>query len=231
MQRKHKKLNKIMYLSQKILKSFSKYQGLNGLDRRVFKYISPPDSGIFLEAGANNGISQSNTYYLEFKKKWKGILVEPVPHLAISCKDNRPNSKVYNLALVSPKESGKQVELYDLDLMSVVDRPDSIEQAQEFTIKSAEEVQGIKRSKVRVLGKTLSEVISDAGEPKIWFFSLDVEGFEIEVLEGLDFSKHLPNWILIETKKIEEIVNILSNYYDLEKQFSHHDYLFKAKRT
>ena len=33
---------------------------------------------------------------------------------------------------------------------------------------------------------------------KIDFFSLDVEGYEMEVLKGIDFTKHTPTFILIE---------------------------------
>lgn len=50
---------------------------LNGLDEKLAPYLNFK-GGIFIEAGANNGIRQSNTYYLEAVRGWKGILVEPV---------------------------------------------------------------------------------------------------------------------------------------------------------
>ena len=39
----------------------------------------PP--GIFLEAGAHDGWTGSNTYWLEVSLGWSGILIEPVPGL------------------------------------------------------------------------------------------------------------------------------------------------------
>lgn len=49
--------------------------------------------GVFVEAGANNGIDQSNTVLLENNFGWSGLLVEPNPHKFKECQANRPNSK------------------------------------------------------------------------------------------------------------------------------------------
>ena len=47
------------------------------IDKHLEKYL-PETPGFFIEAGAHNGYSQSNTYYWERVKHWKGILVEPI---------------------------------------------------------------------------------------------------------------------------------------------------------
>jgi hypothetical protein len=38
--------------------------------------------GTFIEAGANDGLAQSNTYWLENMRGWRGILIEAVPAMA-----------------------------------------------------------------------------------------------------------------------------------------------------
>ena len=53
---------------------------LNDIDRKLEKYLDF-EEGFFVEAGANDGFNQSNTYYLEKIKKWSGILIEPIPDL------------------------------------------------------------------------------------------------------------------------------------------------------
>ena len=64
--------------------------------------------------------------------------------------------------------------------------------------------------------------------PRGDFFSLDVEGAEIEVLKGIDFSLYNFKYILVETRSIENIKNYLeSKKYNLIEKLSHHDYLFK----
>ena len=56
--------------------------------------------GTFLEAGAFDGIYQSNTLFLE-KYGWKGVLVEPSFENYLKCLINRPNTISVNSALVS----------------------------------------------------------------------------------------------------------------------------------
>lgn len=93
--------------------------GLNNLDDKLEKYIDFKN-GFFVEAGGNDDITQSNTYYLEKHKNWKGILVEGIPELYEKCKNNRKNSIVCNNALVSKEFEAKTIEMESANLMSVV---------------------------------------------------------------------------------------------------------------
>ena len=70
---------------------------LNHIDREVEPFIDY-DHGTFLEIGANNGYSQSNTYYFEKIRRWKGILIEPIPQLYEECVKRRKRSHVFNYA-------------------------------------------------------------------------------------------------------------------------------------
>ena len=45
--------------------------GLNEIDKKIHRYLDY-NSGYFVELGANDGISQSNTLFLERSKRWKG---------------------------------------------------------------------------------------------------------------------------------------------------------------
>ena len=60
------------------------------------------------------------------------------------------------------------------------------------------------------------------------FLSLDVEGAELDVLNGIDFNNYNFKNILIETKNFDEIHNFLikKNYTFIETM-SYHDYLFQ----
>ncbi|MGB3512174.1 MAG: tetratricopeptide repeat protein [Microcoleaceae cyanobacterium] len=66
---------------------------LNQLDIKLTPYLSW-ENGFFIEAGANDGISQSNSLYFEKYKKWQGILIEAIPDLVAECRINRPYSVV-----------------------------------------------------------------------------------------------------------------------------------------
>ena len=53
---------------------------LNALDDKLAQYLDF-NNGYFVEAGANDGFKQSNTFYLENARGWKGALIEPIPEL------------------------------------------------------------------------------------------------------------------------------------------------------
>jgi FkbM family methyltransferase len=199
------------------------YAALNGLDKKIENYL--PSKGFFVEAGANDGLNQSNTLFLERKYHWNGLLIEPIPRLAHECAKNRKKSLTMNVALVSPANSGKLVELVDVDLMSVV--ADS-KNANESILRTAEEIQGISRERCSITGLTLTSVLDSANAPTNFeLLSLDVEGFELEVLQGLDLSKFAPQFILIETNQISDVLNVLNGKYILAEKLSQHDYFLR----
>lgn len=110
----------------------------------------------------------------------------------------------------------------------------SVRQSKNFSfdeahIKSAEIVQGISRNSVSAPGKTLSEIIMESGHSKIDFLSLDIEGFELEALKGFTNVEHFPKYILIETKKLDLVLDVLGNRYELVEALSEHDYFLQLK--
>jgi hypothetical protein len=54
---------------------------LNDIDRKLSLYIKDC-YGFFVELGANDGIRQSNSLYLERHRQWRGLLIEPIPEKA-----------------------------------------------------------------------------------------------------------------------------------------------------
>lgn len=136
---------------------------------------------------------------------------------------------VAQVVLVSPEQSGKYVKIIDLDLMSLVADQSAGLIDTEKHIQLAEDVQQITAAEIIVRGVTLSELLEQQGNPKVTLFSLDVEGFEVDVLKGLNLSRHRPDFIVVETRGIDDVTNMLSSHYDLIATLSHHDYLFRSK--
>ena len=76
--------------------------------------------------------------------------------------------------------------------------------------------------------QTLNDVLKQANSPaEIDLFSLDVEGAEIEVLKGINFSEYRFKIICVETNNFDLINNFLeSQNYPFLKKISGHDYIF-----
>jgi FkbM family methyltransferase len=200
---------------------------LNDLDRKLKKYLNF-DDGFFIEAGGNDGLSQSNTYWFERFRGWRGLLVEAVPDQARLCRANRPRADVVNAALVAD-DSVKSVRIKAAKLMAFIPgtRPAAEEEAH---LQAAMEVQHLADvPEIEVPATTLSAVLTARGNPKVDFFSLDVEGYEIPVLQGMDVERNRPRLILVETKDLDGVLQALKGYYQPIDQLSHHDHLLQAK--
>ena len=151
---------------------------LKGMDRKLEKYL--PNRGFFIEAGANDGFDQSNTYYLERIKGWRGILIEPIPELYRECVGERPHSICLNYALVSDDYPEATVEMNYGHLMSLVTGAMSGDTKH---IEKASKAFKINSYKVDVPARTLTSILDEHKVKEIDLFSLDVEGYELNVLQ------------------------------------------------
>lgn len=185
--------------------------------------------GFFVEAGANDGITQSNTFLLERDHGWRGLLVEPIPELARRCRRNRPRCIVENAALVPAGFAEKTVEMTYCNLMSQVTGAMKSPEQEAEHIRRGRECQKLETYRVRVPARTLSAMLDAHGIARVDVLSLDVEGFELSALQGIDFARHAPRWMLIEARYRDEIDGFLATWYEVAAELSHHDVLYRRK--
>ena len=212
-------------LSYKKKESFS----LNALDLKLAPYLDF-DRGFFVEAGANDGVSQSNTLYFEKYHQWRGILIEPIPDLAAQCKRNRPRCVVENCALVPFNYPDSEVEMHYCNLMSLVKGAMKSPEKDLAHVTIGCEVQRLQTYDLRVPARTLTAILEQHAVTAIDLFSLDVEGFELNVLQGLDFDRYRPRFMLIEARFRAEIDSFLKSTYEPIAELSEHDVLYRARR-
>jgi FkbM family methyltransferase len=162
--------------------------GHAGLDIELQQYL--PEVGVFLEAGANDGYTWSNTYYLERFKGWHGVLIEGIPSLSAECRRLRSRSVVYNCALVEPGFSDSMVTMTYSDLRSLIKGSEPVMERDATARGLTYEIQAPAR--------TLDDILVDAGVTELDFVSLDLEGSEAPALRGLDLDRYRPQWMLIE---------------------------------
>lgn len=210
----------------------------DGLDVKMLPYINFR-RGFFVEAGANNGISQSNTLFFEKYLGWRGLLVEAIPALAEKCRHNRPKSVVENCALVGFDHPGTTVEMCFCNLMSFVKGAFGCEEADERHLAQGRAfLKGGQQPHTLVVpARPLAQILAARGIDRIDFMSLDVEGAEVDVLRGIDFSAVTPAHLLVEVRhaKRETIEQILKPHYDVAEVFTSNaeyaDILYRAKRN
>jgi FkbM family methyltransferase len=209
-----------------------KYSGLNQLDRKLEKYVDY-DGGYFVELGANDGVTQSNSLYFEKKRAWRGLLVEPAPQNYLKCIQNRsPSSSVFCAACVSFEYKSEFVRIAYSNLMSApiglqsdIDDPRAHAQSGQNFLAKRESV-----FEFGAVARTLNSLLVQAHSPaQIDFLSLDVEGAEMEVLMGVDHQAFRFKYILVECRNLSRLSAYLEpNGYRFVEKLSEHDCLFTS---
>ena len=203
-------------------------------DKLLDKRFNQKKNGFYIEVGGNDGLTQSNTAFFEFYRNWKGILIEPSSKGYNLCIKNRPNSICVNKGCVSKDYIGKTAKgnFCNNSLMGSID---GIRQ------------KGNNESLVEIQVTTMDKILDEINVSNIDFLSIDVEGYELEVLKGMNFNKYRPLYLLIEVynKDFDEILQYLklnkyklvcnlSNYNKYDNPIwdgTHNDYLFTILDT
>jgi len=236
-----RKISDLLYDFSIFFKKQSSYidpfTSINDLDKQIS--ILLPDllnsKTFYIEVGANDGITQSNTFFLEKKYKAKGMLIEASPSLYEKCFIYRSKRNIIeNYALVSPNYKKEFVKLIFGNLFTTQINPKKgyEEHAEKGVIRKLpiRKLLGLPKDQVYNFfapAITLSSLIEKHRIKNIDLLSLDVEGNELAILEGCSLEKgHIRN-ILVETSDFKTINEFLINAgYYLIKKLSHHDYLY-----
>jgi FkbM family methyltransferase len=160
-------------------------------DKWIIEEIFPGvTNGFFVDVGAADGVRFSNTLALE-ELGWAGLCIEPHPELFPKLENNRPNSHCVNRC-VGNVTGFVDFCVADLDPL-LSGRVDTLGNymGQKVTGKI-----------IRIESQTLTSILEAFKVPRMpqqmHYMSLDVEGAEMEVLRGLDFSKYAFKAITVE---------------------------------
>jgi FkbM family methyltransferase len=192
------------------------YFSQNGEDFLLSQYFKGAN-GFFVEIGCIDGRRFSNTYFFELRG-WKGLCVEAHQDYVSLLKANRPNSTVIHCAVGEVDEDQAVFYANARGTLSSLDPTTEERWRRDY----ADYFSGFQEQ--RVAKRTLTTIFTEAGVSDIDILSLDIEGYEVEALRGLDFKKFSPAVLVVESdsdehrKKISALVT--PHGYRLALEFS-----------
>ena len=177
---------------------------MNNEDTAVLDYFKDKKNGFYIDVGCHHPTYINNTYLL-YKKNWSGINID-ISQFSIDLFNYmRPQDLNYNCAI---SNKNKIVKIFYQKEFSQLSTIKSIQAKSVF--------QGnIKEKDMQAF--SLDEILNrnKYKNTKIDFLNIDVEGADLEVLEGLSFDKFKPELICLEIHdkevKKSEIHNFLIN--------------------
>lgn len=170
----------------------------------------------YLDIGTNHPKKFNNTY-LFYKKGNKGVCVEPDPSLVRVIKSQRPNDTCLNVGLSSGEEGVADFYVMSVNTLNTFSKEDAEALDKEGTFKIKEVI--------KIPLKNINNIISENfknGVPN--FISLDVEGWNEEIVRSFDFSKFRPEIFCIETAYFEPTGQIkrIEGIFEVMKQNGYH---------
>jgi len=141
--------------------------------------------GTFVDVGAYDGVTGSNSLYFEKWRGWSGVLVEPVPAHRETAETMRAAPCLpYAIAANNGSAPFLSVTKGYLQMSGLLDSYD------DAMLERVRENPHHAEDTIEVETRTLSHILTDAGLINPDFISLDIEGGELSVLESFPFEKH-----------------------------------------
>ena len=186
--------------------SWSQY----GQDRYIDSFFNKKRDGFFVEIGGYDGEKFSNTLYLEKERGWDGLLVEANPYTYNILKGRDRKCWFVN-ACVSDTVDSMTFIISGSTTSAKETMTPSFHKRISSDIKSYGK-SGDKRwahsgDEVTTKCRSLSLLMSKIGKSHIDYFSLDVEGAEMFILESIPFEEITINIFSIETDQHSAEIN------------------------
>lgn len=170
-------------------------------DLFIENFFGYKKSGYYIDIGANHPEILSNTKKF-YDMGWRGVNVEPNTILYNLFLKERPGDINFNVGVGNV--NGELI-FYSLD-------PDTLSTFEEdAAIKLIEDGSArlIEKKEIKIM--KLLEVFHQIGERDVDFLSIDVEGYDMEVLKSNDWNKYRPRLVCVEDGSGKKFCDFFKN--------------------
>ncbi len=203
------------------------YASQAGQDQVIDRVLGGKTGGTFVDIGAYDGITGSNSLYFEKWRDWTGVLVEPVegprqtaqslrraPCLPYAVSDQKGEASFMAVTEGYTQMSGL-LDSYDTELLDKV-RADPRHAEAMITVQTV----------------AIADVLEESGLTAPDFISLDIEGGELAALKAFPFAKYpVQTWAIENNTGGPEIAQIMrENGYNLI-EFCGPDEIYALKKS
>jgi FkbM family methyltransferase len=186
-----------------------------GLEAFYYGIFGEKRDGTFVEVGAHDGITYSNTWPLAVNG-WAGLYVEPIPEFANQCRGNHArHPRVFIEECAIGAVDGVELALHTNGQGLFTGSKEV-----GLLLGAGESVY------IRVEQRTLDSLLHQYSDiiEDIDLLVVDVEGMELKVLAGFNVPKYLPTMIIIEAHEQHHLEAMRFNAKEINELLYHFGY-------
>lgn len=194
------------------MKYYSQYGQDKFLNEKIFK---GKRNGFFLDIGANDGITFSNTYFFEKELGWQGICFEPLKNAFQKLQNCRTSININACASTEDKtDYFLSVAGYGEMLSGLKSKYDERHsQRLHDTIRE----HGGQITEMEIECRDVNKILETNAVLNIDFISIDTEGNELEILRGINYDKVHIKVIVVENNYRSDVFKTFLNTKGFEK--------------
>lgn len=175
-----------------------------GQDKFIDEYFNQQNNLVFLDIGAHDGVTLSNTYFLETERNWTGICVEAQPTEFAKLLQNR-KCKCINIAVANFEG---EIDFTCVDGYANMLSGISQDYNESHRNRILREVNshGGSINTIKIQAKKLQSILDEYNIQNIDFCSIDTEGSELNIVQSINFDKTNIKVFIIENNYQESTI-------------------------
>jgi FkbM family methyltransferase len=179
------------------------------------------DKPTYIDVGANHPVLNSNTY-LFYQRGGRGVCVEPNPALWRVLKRERPRDMCLNAGVAATASGAADFYVMSSTPLGTFSK----EEARKYVEDKNYGHQEI-REVIRLPLLTIHDILEKYFTAPVDILSVDTEGYDLDIVRSIDYSRHRPKLICVETARYDESGTV-RKLYEVNEHLEQNGYVLFA---